>query len=221
MAKRVGVLGSGVVGRALAEGFLKHGYEVMLGTRDPGKGEVPAWVATQAAAHPRASAGTFRETAIFGEIVVLAVKGLAVEEAILEAGPDHLTAKTVIDTTNPLTETGPVDGILEFTTGPNDSLGEKVQKLLPNAHVVKAFNSVGSALMVNPKFEQGTPTMFLCGNNPESRRVVSEICVQFGWEPFDCGGIAASRALEPLCRLWVLPGFLRNDWRHAFKMLTG
>src|SRR5512141_1056190 len=98
MAKKVGVLGSGVVGRALAEGFLKHGYEVMLGTRDPGKGEVPAWVA----AHPGASAGTFRATAIFGEIVVLAVKGLAVEEAIQEAGPDHLTGKTVIDTTNPL-----------------------------------------------------------------------------------------------------------------------
>jgi predicted dinucleotide-binding enzyme len=217
MAKRVGVLGSGVVGRALAEGFLKHRYEVMLGTRDPAKGEVPIWLA----AHPGAKAGTFRETAVFGEIVVLAVKGLAVEEVILEAGPDHLTGKTVIDTTNPLARDEPVDGVFEFTTGPNDSLGEKVQMLLPNAHVVKAFNSVGSALMVNPKFDQGTPTMFLCGNNPESRRLVSEICVQFGWEPFDCGGIAASRALEPLCRLWVLPGFLRNDWRHAFKMLTG
>ena len=93
--------------------------------------------------------------------------------------------------------------------------------LLPNAHVVKAFNSVGSALMVNPKFEQGTPTMFLCGNNPGSKTLVSGICVQFGWEPFDCGDIAASRALEPLCILWCLPGFLRNDWRHAFKMLTG
>jgi len=217
MAKRVGVLGSGVVGRALAEGFLKHGYEVMLGTRDPARGEVPIWLA----AHPGAKAGTFRETSIFGDIVVLAVKGLAVEEVILEAGPDHLTGKTVIDTTNPLADEAPVDGVLTFTTGPDESLGEKVQILLPNAHVVKAFNSVGSALMVNPKFEQGTPTMFLCGNNPESRRLVSEICVQFGWEPFDCGGIAASRALEPLCMLWCLPGFLRNDWRHAFKMLTG
>jgi predicted dinucleotide-binding enzyme len=220
MATKIGVLGSGVVGRALAEGFLKHGYEVMLGTRDPGKGEVPEWVAKHADAHPGAKAGTFRETAIFGQIVVLAVKGLVVEEVILQAGPDHLTGKIVIDTTNPLAEKGPVDGILEFTTGPNQSLGEKVQQLLPNAHIVKAFNSVGSALMVNPKFEQGTPTMFLCGNNPESKRLVSGICVHFGWEPFDCGDIAASRALEPLCMLWCLPGFLRNDWRHAFKMLT-
>jgi 8-hydroxy-5-deazaflavin:NADPH oxidoreductase len=220
MAKKIGVLGSGVVGRALAEGFLKHGYEVMLGTRDPAKGEVPAWVAEHAAKYPGAKAGTFRETAVFGEIVVLAVKGGAVEEVITQAGPDHLNGKTVIDTTNPLASETPVDGILTFTTGPNASLGEKVQRLLPNAHIVKAFNSVGAALMVNPKFEQGTPTMFLCGNNPESKRLVSEICVQFGWEPNDSGDIAASRALEPLCILWCLPGFLRNDWHHAFKMLT-
>jgi predicted dinucleotide-binding enzyme len=157
---------------------------------------------------------------VFGEIVVLAVAGRVVEEVINQAGPDHLTDKVLIDTTNPLASDAPVDGILQFSTGPNESLGEKVQQLIPNAHVVKAFNSVGSALMVNPKFEQGAPTMFLCGNNPEAKRTVSEICVQFGWEPFDCGDVAASRALEPLCILWCLPGFLRNDWHHAFKMLT-
>ncbi len=216
MAKKIGVLGSGVVGRALAEGFVQHGYEVMLGTRDPAKGEAPLW----AASHAGAKAGTFRETAIFGEIIVLAVMGKVVEEVLQQAGPDHLTGKVIIDTTNPLADSGPVDGVFLFTTGPNDSLGEQVQKLLPNSHIVKAFNSVGSALMVNPKFEQGTPTMFLCGNNPDAKRQVSEICKQFGWEPFDCGDIIASRALEPLCRLWTLPGFLRNDWHHAFKMLT-
>jgi predicted dinucleotide-binding enzyme len=216
MAKKIGVLGSGMVGRTLAEGFLKHGYDVMLGTRDPDKDEVQAWLA----ANPGSKAGTFRETAIFGEIVVLAVLGLAVAEVLEEAGPDHLTGKILIDATNPLASEKPVNGILTFSTGPNESLGEKVQSLLPNAHIVKAFNSVGSGLMINPKFEQGTPTMFLCGNNPEAKRVVSGICEQFGWEPFDCGDIAASRALEPLCMLWCLPGFLRNDWRHAFKMLT-
>jgi 8-hydroxy-5-deazaflavin:NADPH oxidoreductase len=216
MAKRVGVLGSGVVGRTLAEGFLKHGYEVMLGTRDPARGEVPVWLA----ANPGAKAGTFRETAVFGEIVVLAVMGRVVDEVLDQAGPDHLTGKILIDATNPLADDKPVNGILTFATGPNESLGEKIQGLLPNAHVVKAFNSVGSDLMINPKFEQGTPTMFLCGNNPEAKQVVSDICVQFGWEPFDCGDIAASRAIEPLCILWCLPGFLRNDWHHAFKMLT-
>ena len=216
MAKKIGVLGSGVVGRTLAGGFLKHGYDVMLGTRDPARGEVPAWVNS----NPGAKAGTFRETAIFGEIVVLAAKGLVVEDVISQAGPDHLTGKIVIDTTNPLASDTPVNGILQFTTGANESLGEKVQVLLPNTHVVKAFNSVGSGLMINPKFEQGVPTMFLCGNNPEAKAVVSRICAQFGWEPFDCGDIGASRALEPLCILWTLPGFLRNDWHHAFKMLT-
>lgn len=216
MAKRIGMLGSGVVGQTLAEGFLKHGYEVMLGTRDPSKEAARKWLAT----HPGAKTGTFRETALFGQIVVLAVLGRVVEGVIEQAGADHLTGKILIDTTNPLASDTPVDGMLEFTTGPNESLGEKVQQLLPNAHVVKAFNSVGSAFMVNPRFEQGTPTMFICGNHPGAKQSVAEICVQFGWEPFDCGGIIASRAIEPLCRLWVLPGFLRNDWNHAFKMLT-
>jgi 8-hydroxy-5-deazaflavin:NADPH oxidoreductase len=216
MAQRIGVLGSGIVGRTLAEGFLKHGYEVMLGTRDPARGEVPVWLA----ANPAAKAGTFGETAAFGEIIVLAVMGRVVDEVLDQAGPDHFTGKILIDATNPLADDKPANGILKFATGPNESLGEKVQALLANAHVVKAFNSVGSALMINPKFEQGTPTMFLCGNNPDAKSVVSGICVQFGWEPFDCGDIAASRAIEPLCILWTLPGFLRNDWRHAFKMLT-
>jgi hypothetical protein len=188
----------------------------MLGTRDPAKGEVPGWLQ----AHPGAKAGTFRETAIFGDIVVLAVLGLVVEEVIAQAGPDHFKGKVLIDTTNPIADGPPVNGILQFTTGPNYSLGEKVQALLPNAHVVKSFNSTGSALMINPKFAEGTPTMFLCGNNPDAKRQVSEIITQFGWEPFDCGDVAASRALEPLCILWCLPGFLRNDWNHAFKMLT-
>ena len=216
MANRIGVLGSGVVGRTLAEGFLQHGYEVMLGTRDPARGEVPAWLAK----HPGAKAGTFSETAVFGEIVVLTVKGTVVGEVIRQAGPDHLTGKIVIDTTNPLAEKPPVNGILEFTTGPNESLAEQVQKMLPNSHVVKAFNSVGSALMIHPKFEQGQPTMFICGNNAEAKRVVSGICTQFGWEPYDCGDVAASRALEPLCMLWCIPGFLRNEWNHAFRLLT-
>ena len=100
------------------------------------------------------------------------------------------------------------------------SAAEQIAAWATGAHVVKAFNTVGNPHMVDPQFPGGPPTMFLCGNNPDAKRVVSGICGQFGWEPFDCGDIAASRALEPLCMLWCLPGFLRNDWRHAFKMLT-
>jgi 8-hydroxy-5-deazaflavin:NADPH oxidoreductase len=216
MAAKVGVLGSGIVGRVLGAGFLKHGYDVMLGTRNPETGEVPDWLD----AHPGAKAGTFREAAIFGEIVVLAVLGRAMEDVIELAGPDHLAGKIVIDTTNPIADTQPVNGVLEFTTGPNESLGEVVQELLPAAHVVKAFNSVGSGQMVNPRFEHGPPTMFLCGNHDGAKQRVADILVQFGWEPYDCGAMIAARALEPLCMLWCIPGFLRNQWTHAFKLLT-
>jgi predicted dinucleotide-binding enzyme len=126
----------------------------------------------------------------------------------------------VIDTTNPLADTPPVDGVLQFTTGPNQSLGEMVQVLLPTAHVVKAFNSVGAARMVNPQFEQGTPTMFLCGNSDTAKKQLSEILTQFGWEPYDCGSMIAARAIEPLCMLWCIRGFRQNQWTHAFKLLT-
>ena len=86
--------------------------------------------------------------------------------------------------------------------------------------MVKAFNSVGNGLMVNPHFWQGVPTMFLCGDSDEAKTQVSAIVKQFGWEPYDCGGIMAARAIEPLCILRCLPGFLRDDWQHAFTILT-
>jgi predicted dinucleotide-binding enzyme len=213
---KIGVLGSGIVGQVLGAGFLKHGHEAMLGTRDPKKKEVDDWVR----ATPGAKAGTFEEAARFGEMLVLAALGRAVGNIIELAGPANFDGKTVIDATNPIADEPPVNGVLKYTTGPNESLGEWIQARIPSAHVVKAFNSVGNALMVNPQFSQGVPTMFLCGDNGEAKAQVSAIIEQFGWEPYDCGGIASARALEPLCVLWCLPGFLRNEWRHAFKLLT-
>ncbi len=213
---RIGVLGSGIVGQVLGAGFLQHGHEAMLGTRDPRKKDVEAWVRETAGA----KAGTFEETARFGEILVLAGLGRAVESIIELAGSANFDGKTVIDATNPIADGPPVQGVLKYTTGPNESLGEWIQARIPAAHVVKAFNSVGNALMVNPHFAQGVPTMFLCGDNAAAKGQVSGIIEQFGWEPYDCGGIISARAIEPLCILWCLPGFLRNDWQHAFKMLT-
>jgi 8-hydroxy-5-deazaflavin:NADPH oxidoreductase len=213
---KVGILGSGIVGRTLGAGFLKHGHEAMLGTRDPGKKEVSDWVRETAGG----KAGTFEESARFGEMVVLAALGRALDSIIELAGPRNLVGKIVIDTTNPIADEPPVNGVLKYTLGPNESLGERVQAKLAGARVVKAFNSVGSAYMVNPRFSQGVPTMFLCGDDGDAKSRVSAIVQQFGWEPYDCGGIIAARALEPLCILWCLPGFLRNDWQHAFKMLT-
>jgi hypothetical protein len=121
---------------------------------------------------------------------------------------------------DPLSDAPPIDGVLQFTTGPNESVAEKIQAKVPGAYVVKAFNSVGASRMINPQYKQGIPTMFICGNNAEAKTKVSEIIEQFGWEPFDCGTIIAARAIEPLCMLWCIPGFQRNQWTHAFKLLT-
>ena len=213
---KIGILGSGTVGKTLAAGFLKHGHQVMLGTRDPGKPEVQQWTKET----PGGTAGTFERTAQFGELVVVATLGRAAEEAISIAGVDNFTGKTVMDTTNPISEAAPVGGVLSYFTGPNESLGERIQALAPKAHVVKAFNSVGAAKMINPVYRQGKPTMFICGDSPEAKQQVSGIIRQFGWEPYDCGGIIASRAIEPLCILWCSRGFQHNQWDHAFALLT-
>ena len=213
---RVGILGSGIVGQVLAAGFLKHGHSVMIGTRNPASPEVREWIGKT----DGASAGTFADAARFGDLLVLVVLGRIVEKVIELAGPENFAGKTLIDATNPLAEGPPVDGVLPFFTGPRESLGERIQALIPKARVVKAFNSVGSAKMINPQYEQGPPTMFLCGNDAAAKAEVSGVIRQFGWEPFDCGGILASRALEPLCMLWCIPGFRNNQWTHAFKLLT-
>ena len=213
---KVGVLGSGNVGRTLAAGFAKHGHQVMLGTRDSDKSELKEW----GRQNPAVKVGTFQEAAPYGEMLAVCVLAIAVESVIDLAGAANFNGKTVVDANNPLSSDPPVNGVLRYTTGPNESLGEWMQAKLPGAHVVKAFNSVGNALMVNPSFSQGTPTMFLCGNNEDAKARVSAIIRQFGWEPYDCGSIVSARALEPLCMLWCLPGFLRNEWRHAFKLLT-
>jgi len=213
---KVGVLGSGVVGLTLAAGFLKHGHQVFVGTRDPKAEDVTSW----AAKTPGGQTGTFSEAAQFGELLVISVLARAVEDVIQLAGPQNFRGKTLIDTNNPTTAAPPVDGVLEYFTEQNHSLSEKIQQALPEAKVVKAFNSVGAVRMVNPHFEQGVPTMFICGNDAQAKAKVGEITRQFGWEPFDCGSIVAARALEPLCMLWCIPGFRSNSWTHAFKVLT-
>lgn len=212
--KRIGILGSGMVGQALATGFLKHGYEVKVGTGDPKK--LSQW---QAKAGAGASVGSFAETAAFGEIVVLAVKGTAAIEAVKKAGPSALAGKTVIDTTNPIADAPPVNGILKFFTTLDESLMEKLQAAYPPVNFVKAFSSVGNAAMVDPKFPGGKPTMFICGNNDSAKAQVKNILDQFGWETEDMGKVEAARAIEPLCILWCIPGFQRNQWSHAFKLL--
>ena len=207
---RIGILGSGDVGRALAAGFAGLGQDVKVGSRDPEK--LREW----AEGRPHVSTGTFAETARFGDILVLATLGVATEEAIRLAGLDAFDGKVVIDTTNPLDfSTGrPV-----LSIGHTDSLGEVIQRLLPKARVVKAFNTVGNALMVNPKLPGGPPDMFLCGDDDGAKKIVAQICADFGWGVIDIGGIDGARHLEPMCLVWVLHGIRGGSWRHAFKML--
>ena len=210
---RIGVLGSGVVGQTLADGFLKHGHEVMRGSRDPAK--LAAW---KGGAGPAARAGTMVEAARFGELAVLAVKGTGAVAAA-EACAEALADKPVIDTTNPIAEAPPVNGVLQFFTGPNASLLEELQRRIPRARFVKAFSCVGNALMVDPQLPGGKPTMFVCGNDEGAKKRVAGLLGELGWETEDLGRAEAARAIEPLCMLWCIPGFLRNDWTHAFKML--
>jgi len=211
---KVGILGSGDVAKILAGGFLKHGHEVLMGTRSPAK------LADWAKQNPKGRIGSFAEAANFADLAVLAVKGTVAADALRTAGPANLAGKSVIDATNPISDMPPVNGVLRFFTNLDESLMERLQHEFENLHFVKAFNSVGSASMVNPQFNGGKPSMFICGNDDMAKTVVTGVLDQFGWETVDMGKAEAARAIEPLCMLWCIPGFLRNDWVHAFKLLA-
>ena len=210
----VGIIGSGDVARALGGGFLRHGHHLMLGTRTPSK--LSEWLRS----NPKAEVGGFPDAARFGDVVVLAVKGSAAADAIRLAGASNLKGKTVIDVTNPIADAPPMNGVLKYFTSLDDSLMERLQREFIYIHFVKAFNSVGNAFMVNPQFAGGRPTMFICGNNSGAKVTVKSFLDQLGWETVDMGKAEAARAIEPLCMLWCIPGLLRNEWGHAFKLLT-
>jgi predicted dinucleotide-binding enzyme len=210
---RVGILGSGDVGKVLAKGFLKNGYQVAIGSDHPEK------LAEFKRENPEMETATFEQAAQSGDIVVVCVKG-TVAEKIVEKVKRHITGKTVIDTTNPIADAPPQNGVLKYFTSLEESLMERLQTIAPDAQFVKAFNSIGSALMVNPEFGDDTkPTMFICGNNDDAKKKVHEILEKFGFEVEDMGKVESARAIEPLCILWCIPGFLRNEWSHAFKLL--
>lgn len=213
--KNIGILGSGEVGQTLAEGFLKNGYKVCLGTGHPDK--LNDWKSQQG---DNISIGSFSDAAKFGDLLVLAVKGDAALKVMDSVDADDIAGKTIIDTTNPIEPEPPVNGVLKFFTSINQSLMEALQKAFPAANFVKAYNCVGASLMVNPDFGGIKPTMFICGNSQDAKNEVREINTLFGFDTEDMGGVEGGRAIEPLCLLWCIPGFLRNEWTgHAFKLL--
>ena len=212
---KIGIIGSGIDGQVLAKAFLAEGHEVQLGTRDTAKEEVVKFKQQ----NPGIGTGTFAETAPFGELLVVATGGSVTEDAVKLAGTENFSGKTVIDATNPIAAAPPVNGVLSFFTGPNESLLERLQSLLPEAKLVKAFSCVGNAFMYKPEFAGGPPTMFIAGNDEDAKKTVTGILSSFGWETEDMGKAEAARAIEPLCILWCLPGFTKNQWTHAFKLL--
>ena len=211
---QVGILGTGDVGRSLGDAFLALGHQVMMGSRTQEKAR--AWAETKGGA---ASGGTFGDAAAFGEWIVLATLGAANEEALRMARPQNLQGKILIDTTNPLDFSAGMPPRLLLSG--NDSGGEQVQRLAPGARVVKAFNTVGNALMFRPNLPGGPPTMFICGNSDEAKKDTSALLHDFGWESLDCGGIEMSRHLEAMCIVWVSTAIPTNSWNQAFKMLRG
>lgn len=213
---KIGILGSGIVGRVLGSAFIAEGNEVMLGTRDVQKTEVVKWLAENSTA----KAGSFEETAAFAELIVLAASGDIITDVIHAASLQNFNNKVVIDASNPIDHTKPpVNGVLPYFTTTDESLMERLQNLLPDAKLVKAFSCVGNAFMYKPDFGGQKPTMFICGNDEEAKKTVTGILDLFGWETEDMGMAESARAIEPLCILWCLPGILHNRWTHAFKLL--
>ena len=211
--KKVGIIGSGSVGKALAHGFASNGYETTISSRSE---ETRKELEQQF--DGKVKTDTPKNTARDNEIIVFAVKGSKAEEALAILQVDNLADKVVIDTTNPIENAAPVNGVLQYSSSINKSLMEELQDMAPKARFVKAFNSVGSAHMVNPDFES-KPTMFICGEDQAAKDEVKQILTQFGWESEDMGNIEAARAIEPLAMLWCIPGFSKNSWNHAFKLL--
>jgi 8-hydroxy-5-deazaflavin:NADPH oxidoreductase len=211
---RVGIIGTGDVGRSLGAGFASRGHEVKIGSREANNPKLRPWIEQQGG---RILGGTFEETARFADVAVLATLWSGTENALRLAGPHNLAGKVVIDATNPLIFHP--DGPPTLALGHTDSGGEQVQRWLPDARVVKAFNIVGHAHMVDPDFPGGPPDMFICGNDPDAKLKVAEILTSFGWPTIDIGGIEGARLLEPLCILWVQYAIRTGTWTHAFKLL--
>lgn len=214
MEKKIGIIGSGAVGIALANGLSRHGYEVMIGTNDASKHEDIGRKTSG-----QAGIGTFEETARFSDLLILAVKGTVAEEALKKCGVAQLEGKTILDATNPIADAPPTNGVLSFFTTLDESLMERLQRMVPAAHFVKCFSCVGNALMVDPDFGGQKPSMFICGNNEDAKSRTTALLSEIGWETEDMGKVEAARAIEPLCILWCIPGFTAGQWRHALKLL--
>lgn len=212
---KIGILGSGEVGQKLGAGLAGLGHEVKIGTRDAQSEKMNAWVAQVG---KRASVGSFGAAATFGDIVILALSWSGTANALQLAGSDQFAGKVVIDAINPLVVH--TDGTLQLAIGGTDSAGEQIQRWLPKARVVKAFNTVGNSHMIKPQFAGGPPSMFICGNDATAKKVVADLLKVLGWDVVDAGAMDGARLLEPLAMLWIRLMFQWKSGNHAFKLLN-
>jgi len=211
---KIGVIGSGDVGRAIADGLVESGHDVMIGTRDTQKSELKSWRKKH---DKHKSLGSTTEAANYGDMAILAIAWHATEDVLSQIRPE-LAGKVVVDVTNPLVYND--DEAPELSIGHTMSGGEIVQHSLPDSHVVKTLNIINHAHMVQPKYKKGNPTMFVCGNNQSAKAHTVEMLIDMGWKDIvDIGPIEKSRLLEPLCLLWIEYGVSRGTWDHAISML--
>ena len=220
---KIGIIGSGDVGRRLADGLLEIGHQVKVGTRDTSKKEVVEWINRHrnkgGKESENASVGSFADAASFGDdLIILCTSWSGTSNAIKMAGQNNLIGKVVIDTTNPLDFSQGLPP--RMAVGETDSAAEINQRSIPGAKIVKAFNIVGNPHMFHPDFPGGPPTMFICGNDEQAKKVITEnILTPFGWETIDIGGLEGARLLEPLAMLWITYYFRSGSGNHAFKLL--
>jgi predicted dinucleotide-binding enzyme len=198
---RIGVLGTGVVGRTLADKLVELGHEVRMGSRQEGNEAAVEWVRS---AGDLASEGTFADAGDFAELVINATKGGASLDALQAAGAENLAGKVLVDVAN----------ALEFHEGApptlivanDDSLAERIQEAFPEAKVVKAFNTVTAAVMVAPDSLNEATNLFVCGNDAGAKAQVIELLETFGWlsgDIIDLGDITAARGPEMYLMLWI------------------
>lgn len=208
---KIGILGSGSAGRTLANGFLDHAHRVMIGSRTPDK--LRDWLRQ---AGREAQVGTFAQAAQFGELIILSVNGRAAEDVIRLANLENFAGKIVLDASDPLDFSSGRPGLFVGTT---DSLGERVQRLISNAYVVKGLNIVQADVMINPTLTGGEPDMFIAGDSDEAKQIVTNLLEEFGWPVIDMGGIESARWLEALSLAWVVHSHRTGKTHHAFKLI--
>ena len=188
---KIGVLGTGMVGNAIASKLVALGHAVMMGSRTADNPKAQAWASGTG---ERGQIGTFADAAAFGEIVFNCTHGAASLEALRAAGAKNFDGKVVVDVANVLAPTG----------AGSDSLGQQIQNALPHAKVVKTLNTINCDVMVNPHKVPGTHTLFLSGNDPDAKKVVSGLLESFGWrDVIDLGDITTARATESYLPLWL------------------